>query len=66
MPVLTAVNVLFAAWMWQHMPEPAPSKYVATREGEVYSKLLELEHQFEADVVIAIMKAIEVVRKNAL
>ena len=41
-----------------------PSKYVATREGEVYSKLLELEHQFEADVVIAIMKAIEVVRKN--
>jgi len=41
-----------------------PSKYIVTREGEVYSRLLELEQQFETDVIIAIMKAIEVVSKN--
>lgn len=41
-----------------------PSKYVVTPKGEVYSKLLELQQQFEADVIIAIVKAIEVVKKN--
>lgn len=41
-----------------------PSKYVVTRKGEVYSKLLELQQQFETDVIIAIVKAIEVVKKN--
>ncbi|MBM7581275.1 competence protein ComFB [Caldicoprobacter guelmensis] len=41
-----------------------PCKYVVTHEGEVYSKLLELQRQFETDVIIAILKAIEVVKKN--
>ncbi|MFO7295729.1 MAG: late competence development ComFB family protein [Clostridia bacterium] len=41
-----------------------PSKYVVTRKGEVYSKLLELQQQFETDVIIAIIKAVEVVKKN--
>lgn len=41
-----------------------PSKYVVTRKGEVYSKLLELQQQFETDVIIALVKAIEVVKKN--
>jgi len=41
-----------------------PSKYVVTPNGEVYSKLAELQQQFQADVVMAIIKAIEVVKKN--
>jgi competence protein ComFB len=41
-----------------------PCKYVVTRKGEVYSKVAELEQQFRADVIMAIVKAIEVVHNN--
>ncbi len=49
-----------AAYALNHLP----SKYVVTRKGEVYSKLAELQIQFETDVTVAIIKAAEVVRKN--
>ena len=41
-----------------------PPKYVVTEKGQVYSKLSELQQQFEVDVTIAIMKAIQVVGIN--
>jgi len=41
-----------------------PPKYVATEKGQVYSKLSQLQQQFEVDVTVAIMKAIEIIGKN--
>jgi len=41
-----------------------PIKYVVTRKGEMYSKLLELQQQFKVDVIMALLKGIEVVKKN--
>jgi len=41
-----------------------PPKYVVTEKGQVYSKLSQLHQQFEVDVTIAIMKAIQVIGMN--
>ncbi len=41
-----------------------PPKYVVTERGEVYSKVNILRQQFEVDVVSAVTKAAETVRKN--
>jgi len=41
-----------------------PPKYVVTEKGEVYSKISQLQQQFEVDVTIAVMKAIKVVGMN--
>lgn len=49
-----------AAYALNHLPP----KYVVTETGEVYSKLSQLQQQFEVDVTIAIMKAIQVVGTN--
>ena len=41
-----------------------PSEYVVTDVGEVYMKVKNLQSQFEADVIAAITKAAEKVKKN--
>lgn len=41
-----------------------PTKYVVTKEGETYSKTNILIQQFEIDVISAIAKATELVKKN--
>jgi competence protein ComFB len=41
-----------------------PAKYVVTEAGELFSKVKELEHQFEVDVETAIVKAAIFVSKN--
>lgn len=41
-----------------------PPKYVATYEGEVYSKLDTLSVQYEADLLKAVFLAAEVVKDN--
>jgi len=41
-----------------------PSKYVVTREGELYAKVNNLRQQFEVDVVAAITKAAAIVKQN--
>lgn len=43
-----------------------PAKYVATYEGEVYSKLDTLSVQYEADLVNAIYQAAKVVTEHPL
>lgn len=41
-----------------------PAKYVVSEKGELYTKLNELEQQFEIDVETAIVKAAVLVSKN--
>lgn len=41
-----------------------PAQYIATKRGEVYSKVYSLSVQHGADVVSEIMNGIEVVRNN--
>jgi competence protein ComFB len=41
-----------------------PSKYVVTEKGELYTKVRELEQQFDVDVDTAIIKAAVFVSKN--
>lgn len=41
-----------------------PPKYVVTDTGELYTKVKELEQQFEVDVETAIVKAAVFVSKN--
>ena len=41
-----------------------PSKYVVTEKGEIYARTQKLHHQFEADVIPAILEAIEKVAGN--
>ena len=41
-----------------------PAKYVVTDKGELFTKLRELEQQFEVDVDTAIIKAAVFVSKN--
>ncbi len=41
-----------------------PPKYIVTNKGMMYSKLQKFEVQFNADVVSAITKACEIVRKH--
>lgn len=41
-----------------------PTKYVVSEKGELYTKLNELEQQFEIDVETAIVKAAVLVSKN--
>ncbi|MDD2574330.1 MAG: late competence development ComFB family protein [Bacillota bacterium] len=38
--------------------------YVVSEKGEVYSKVLNMSIQFEADVTTTIMEAIDIVSKN--
>jgi competence protein ComFB len=39
-------------------------QYVATKKGEVYSKINNLKMQFEVDVIAAITKAAVLVKRN--
>ena len=41
-----------------------PSKYVATTQGELMTRLCEFDNQFEANVYAAITKGAEIVKKN--
>jgi competence protein ComFB len=41
-----------------------PTKYVVSEKGELYTKLNELEQQFEIDVETAIIKAAVIVSRN--
>lgn len=41
-----------------------PPKYVATRKGEVFSKLTSLSNQFNSDAYTAVVKAIEIVNRQ--
>ncbi len=41
-----------------------PPKYVVTEKGEIYSKVNILMQQFEVDVISAITRAAEIVKKN--
>ncbi|MCX7699070.1 MAG: late competence development ComFB family protein [Candidatus Goldbacteria bacterium] len=41
-----------------------PPKYVVTDKGHIYTKLQEMEFQFNADVTREVLKAIEFVKKN--
>lgn len=41
-----------------------PPKYVVTHEGEVYAKTDLLSGQFRTDVIIELLKAIEIVSKS--
>jgi len=41
-----------------------PAKYVVTDKGELFTKVRELEQQFEVDVEMAIIKAAVFVGKN--
>lgn len=41
-----------------------PPRYVVTEKGELYKKVEELDTQIQVDVIRAITKAIEQVRKN--
>jgi len=41
-----------------------PAKYVVTRKGEMYTKLNNLQHQFDVDIVSAIAKASVIVSRN--
>jgi competence protein ComFB len=41
-----------------------PAKYVVTKRGEMYTKLNNLQHQFDVDIVSAIAKASVIVSRN--
>ena len=41
-----------------------PSKYVATTQGELMTKLCEFDHNFEARVIAALTMAADVIKKN--
>lgn len=41
-----------------------PPRYIVTEKGELYTKLQELEQQFEVDVQTQIVKAAMIVGKN--
>jgi len=41
-----------------------PSKYVVSDKGHIYTKLQEMETQFNADVTRVAYKAIEIIGKN--
>ena len=41
-----------------------PAKYVVTKKGEMYTKLNNLQHQFDVDIVSAIAKASVIVSRN--
>jgi competence protein ComFB len=40
------------------------SHYVVSEKGEVFSKINNMSYQFNSDVVVAVTKAIEIVKKN--
>lgn len=41
-----------------------PPKYIATSKGEIYTRIEALHYQFEADILSALVKSIEIVEKN--
>ncbi|MSS62356.1 late competence development ComFB family protein [Velocimicrobium porci] len=43
-----------------------PAKYVASEKGELFSKIIEFDKEFEHELLILIAQAAEVVRENPL
>ncbi len=41
-----------------------PPKYVVTRKGQIYTKLLAVQRQFEVDIIASITKAAVIVGRN--
>jgi len=41
-----------------------PPKYVATRKGQLYSKIDSLRNQFSVDIITALTKAVAVVKMH--
>jgi len=41
-----------------------PTKYVVTKRGELYTKISNLQNQFDVDIVAAIAKASVIVSRN--
>ncbi len=41
-----------------------PARYVVTEKGELYTKVNEMEVQFEADIIKEIVKAINIVSRT--
>ena len=41
-----------------------PPKYIVTEDGELYTKLNMLEHQFEVDIYTAIIKGAVITKNN--
>ena len=41
-----------------------PSKYVVTNLGRAYTKLNQIRAQAKTDIVVALMKAVEIVKEN--
>ena len=41
-----------------------PSKYVVTKKGELYTKISNLQNQFDVDIIAAIAKASVIVSRN--
>lgn len=41
-----------------------PPKYIVTVKGELYTQISQLQRQYEADIMMAVMKAQELVSKN--
>lgn len=41
-----------------------PPKYVVTEKGHLFTRVNELRHQFNTDIVVELSKAIEYIRAN--
>lgn len=41
-----------------------PTKYVVTKQGQLYTKLYSLQQQFDVDIIAAITKAAAIVAEN--
>lgn len=41
-----------------------PPKYVVTEKGYIYEKIDEMRQQFKVDVLLYVVKAVEIVSKN--
>lgn len=41
-----------------------PPRYTVTEKGKVFAKAAQLECQFKTDILMAVLKAIEIVGKN--
>ena len=41
-----------------------PTKYVVTKKGELYTKISNLQNQFDVDIIAAIAKASVIVSRN--
>lgn len=41
-----------------------PPRYVVSEEGEVYARIAELRQQYHADIIVALIEAIDKVQKH--